>query len=84
VRKDRFYRRMEFSRKKKVAVDHQFLYVVAPETFRHAFVVSKNSRSRLYDDLNGLNNLNYDSTLNDEEGTERVNRGKPTSMLVPC
>lgn len=31
VRKNSPYRRMEFSRKKKVTVDHQFLYVVAPE-----------------------------------------------------
>jgi hypothetical protein len=31
VRKDSPYRRMEFSRKKKVVVDHQVLYVVAPE-----------------------------------------------------
>lgn len=31
VRKDSPYRRKEFSRRKKVSVDDQFLYVVAPE-----------------------------------------------------
>jgi hypothetical protein len=31
VRKDNAYRRMEFSRKKKVVVDDSLLYVVAPE-----------------------------------------------------
>jgi predicted nucleotidyltransferase len=31
VRKDSLYRRMEFSRRKKVAVDRQYLCVVAPE-----------------------------------------------------
>ena len=31
MRKDSPYRRTEFSRRKKVAVEHQFLYVVAPE-----------------------------------------------------
>ena len=31
VRKDSPYRRMEFSRKQKIAVDQQVLYVVAPE-----------------------------------------------------
>ena len=62
VRKDSPYRRMEFSRKKRIAVDYQFLYVVAPEDL----ILSK------LDFCGGV--AGGVSTPPDEEGIERLKR----------
>ena len=56
VRKDTPYRRREFSRRKKVAVDDQDLYVVAPEDLILSKLEwAKDSRSEVQ--LNDVRNL---------------------------
>jgi hypothetical protein len=45
VRKDTPYRRQEFSRRKKVAVDNQDLYVVSPEDL----ILSKLDWAKIHD-----------------------------------
>jgi|SRR5919108_6044522 hypothetical protein len=56
VRKDSAYRRREFSRRKKVAIDAQALYLVAPEDLILSKLVwAKESRSEVQ--LNDVRNL---------------------------
>ena len=56
VRKDTAYRRREFSRRKKVAVDDQDLYVVSPEDLILSKLDwAKDSRSEVQ--LNDVRNL---------------------------